>query len=356
MPRHRLLWAATFLAAATTLLALTGPAVAAPTPTPVPTPTAAPTTPPPPRPAPPTDLRVTAVTPTSVTLSWTASTGGLSNVVGYSVNYYQAFNDIYWAQPVDNVTTVTVTSSISPTRQYTFSVFARSADGQTSTSTAPVTVVTPAVSTGDTTPPSAPSGLAVGAVTEAGAELSWSPSTDDTAVTGYQVYWFDGWFTSVLVGTATGTTFIAQSRPGPGPRPSFYVRAKDAAGNLSIASNLVAAPVTTTPPPPRICRVAYRTTTEWTGGFVAEVTVTNTGTTAVDDWSLAVSVGGDQQITSAWHATVRQDGPNVTLTAAHWNRTIPPGGSVTAGLTGRWSASNALPVSASLNGNPCTLA
>jgi cellulase/cellobiase CelA1 len=172
------------------------------------------------------------------------------------------------------------------------------------------------------------------------------------------VYFFDGWFSSTLLGTATGTTFVAPFRSGSAPSPSYYVRARDAAGNLSIASNTVRAPVvtTTTPPPARTCRVAYRTTAEWTGGFVAEVTVTNTGTTPVDGWTLAFTAGGDQQITSAWHATVSQAGAEVTLTAASWNRAIAPGGSVTAGLIGRWSAGNAPPTSATLNGSACALA
>ncbi len=233
--RPRALPAAALLAAALALIA--GPAAAAPTPTPAPAPTS--TAPAPDGPAAPGDLRVGAITPTSVTLSWTPSTG---DIAGYTVNYHQAFNDVYWSQPYGNVTTVTITGSILPTRQYSFSVYARDTAGGTSLATPWITVVTPAATTGDTTPPSAPTGLQITEVTADGPALSWAPSTDDTAVTGYQVYFFDGWYTSTLVGTATGTTFVAPFRSSGMPLPSYYVRARDAAGKLSIASGTVRAP------------------------------------------------------------------------------------------------------------------
>ena len=105
--------------------------------------TGAPPTPTGQPPAAPTDFRVTAVTPTSVTLAWTAATPGSSPIAGYDVNYTQVFNDVYLSQPAGNVTTITVTGSIRPTYQYRFWVLARDTAGRTSTSPAAVTVVTP---------------------------------------------------------------------------------------------------------------------------------------------------------------------------------------------------------------------
>ena len=319
------------------------------------TPVPAPSTsqPAPPQPGAPTGLRVTAVTPTSVTLAWTAP----GPVAGYQISYHRAFDDVYLMQQVGDVTTVTITSSIQPTSEYTFSVAARDAEGRTSPSTS-VTVVTPAGTTGDVTPPSAPTGLRTISVTPAGVALSWTASTDDTAVTGYDVYFFDGWFSSTRVGTTAGTSFTAPLMTSGTGRPAYYVRARDAAGNVSIASNTVATPTTTpTPTPPaETCRVAWRTTSQWRGGFVAEVTVTNTGSAPVDGWNLLLTAGGDQRVTSAWNATVTQQGTAVTLSAARWNATIAPGASVTAGLIGRWTQSNAAPTAATLNGAACTLA
>ncbi|MBM2619542.1 cellulose binding domain-containing protein [Actinoplanes sp. LDG1-06] len=327
---------------------------------PTPTSTTAPTTPAPPTPTPtgqppstPADLRVTAITPVSITLSWTASNPGTNPISGYTVNYTQAFNDIYWSQSVGNVTTVTLTSNIRATTQYRLSVSARDTENRPSPVSEGVTVITPASATGDTTPPSTPGNLRITAMTADGPALAWDAATDDTGVTGYNIYFFDGWFTSTLVGTTTSTSIVAPLlNSGLGLR-SYYVRAKDAAGNLSIASNQVSPPPVTTPPPARTCRVTYRTTSEWTGGFVAEVTITNTGTTPVNGWSLAFTMPGNQRVATSWNAAFTQTGAAVTLTDAHWNARIPAGASVTAGLLGRWTTSNAAPTSFTLNNAPC---
>ncbi|WP_459722077.1 CARDB domain-containing protein [Actinophytocola sp. KF-1] len=85
---------------------------------------------------------------------------------------------------------------------------------------------------GDTQPPSAPGNLAL---TEPGAgqiRLDWSAATDNVGVTGYTVY-RDG----AAVTTVTGTSFT-ETRPA-GTRIEYFVRARDAAGNLSADSNHV---------------------------------------------------------------------------------------------------------------------
>jgi hypothetical protein len=300
-----------------------------------------------PAPGAPGDLHVTAITSVSVTLSWTASTGAVDS---YAINYAQAFDDVYRSQPVGDVTTATITTAILPARQYTFSVTARDADGHTASGTNSVTVVTPASDTAaDRTPPATPPSLRLTGVTAAGAALTWQPATDDVAVTGYNVYHFDGWYTSVLAGTPTGTSFTAPLLSSSTGLHIYYVRARDAAGNVSIASNTV----TATPPP--ACAVTYKTSSQWPGGFVAEVTVTNNTTAAVPGWTLTLHMAGDQHISQSWNATFTQSGADVTLKAAPWNQTIPPNASVTAGLSGTWSASTAPPTAATLNAAPCTI-
>ncbi|WP_433365450.1 cellulose binding domain-containing protein [Actinoplanes sp. CA-142083] len=326
MPRPHLWLAATALAAAAAV-----PALAAPT---------------------PTDLQATAVTPVSVTLSWTASPGA----TGYQITYYQAFNDVIWSQPVGNVTTATVTGYILPTRQYSFRVSALDAGGYSPASNT-VTVVTPASTTGDTTPPATPANFRIVAVTPDGPALAWDPATDNVGVTGYDVYLFDGWYTSTLLASTTSTAATVPFGNSSTGMRNYYVRARDAAGNVSIATPTVRAqPPTTTTPPPTLCTVAYKTTSEWTGGFVADVTVTNARTTAVEGWILALTLGGDQTVSQAWNATFTQSGSTVTLTGERWNRTIPAGGTASAGLLGRWRTSNAAPTAATLNGAACALA
>ncbi|MEU1883983.1 cellulose binding domain-containing protein [Micromonospora rifamycinica] len=342
-------------------------AVAAPVPgqtgaTP-PAPTAPPTTPntSPFPPGAPTNVTASQVRTGSVTLTWTAATPGCCAIVGYDITYYMAFDDVVMSASVGNVTTTTISNYIAAGRQYSFRVSARDSVGHRSTSSDALTVVTPVTDTGpDTTPPSAPQNLTIGDVTDSTATLTWSPSTDDVGVRGYNVYRFDGWFTSVVVATVPVTTYTVTLPTSTPLRNLFYVRARDAAGNVSIASNTVTAPTTpTTPtpptPPPSTCRVTYQNQSEWQGGFVAVVTVQNVAATPVDGWTLTFGFGGDQQVTSAWNATVDQSGATVTAGNLDWNRVLAANGSASFGMQGRWTASNAPPTGFVLNGRPCTV-
>ncbi|MFB9236267.1 cellulose binding domain-containing protein [Plantactinospora siamensis] len=315
---------------------------------------APPSTPPstPLSPTAPTDLTATSVTSTSVTLTWTASTPGCCPIQAYNIMYAQPFLDTIPMTMVGNVTTATL--QLRPTTEYHIRVQARD-EVQTSSWSKEFTVMTPATDTGpDTVPPTAPGTLSVQNGT-----LSWTPSTDNIAVTGYNVYHFDGWYTSTLVGTATTTTYPVPPAPKAGPRNQFYVRARDAAGNLSIASNAVDAPevTPTTPPPPTpTCAVSYHRLSEWRGGFIATVTIKNTTGAAVDGWTLDFSFPGDQRITSAWSASYTQSGNAVTVHSAGWNGGIAAGRSVSFGIQGTWTASDAAPTSFTLNGGSCATA
>ncbi|WP_339127780.1 glycoside hydrolase family 6 protein [Streptomyces sp. f51] len=88
---------------------------------------------------------------------------------------------------------------------------------------------------GDTQAPTVPGGLTVGTTTSSSVSLSWSASTDDTAVTGYDVY-RDG----TKVGSAT-TTSYTDSGLSASTTYKYTVKAKDAAGNVSASSTEVSA-------------------------------------------------------------------------------------------------------------------
>lgn len=87
---------------------------------------------------------------------------------------------------------------------------------------------------GDTTPPAVPSGLAVAGVTANSVSLSWN-SVSDPDLAGYRVY-RDGQF----AGNASGTSFTA-SGLGSGTNYSFTVSAIDSSGNESAESSAVSA-------------------------------------------------------------------------------------------------------------------
>jgi beta-lactamase superfamily II metal-dependent hydrolase len=115
---------------------------------------------------------------------------------------------------------------------HTLTTSAYDAAGNTGAS-APVSVT---VSNGaDTTPPSAPTGLIVTGTTGTHT-LNWTASTDNVAVTGYQIWQAtsaSGPFTQIA--TSTSTTY-AQTGLAKGTVLYYYVKAFDAAGNVSPAS------------------------------------------------------------------------------------------------------------------------
>jgi hypothetical protein len=103
------------------------------------------------------------------------------------------------------------------------------------------------------------------------------------------------------------------------------------------------------------CRVAYATNV-WTGGFTANVTVTNTGSSAVNGWALAFGLPSGQSITSSWNAGVTTSGGTVTARNVDWNRTIPANGTASFGFQGTYSGTFAAPSAFTLNGTTCSRA
>ncbi|MEO3821043.1 glycoside hydrolase family 9 protein [Plantactinospora sp. B24E8] len=288
-----------------------------------------------------------AVTATGLTLSWAVSTDtGGSGLAGYDVYREAGTTDVLVGSP--SAATLAVTG-LTPATSYQFHVLARDGAGNRSAASAPVTVTTAAAGGGDTTPPGTPTGLTASAVTTTGATLSWTASTDNVGVTGYRVYREAG-ATDTLLGTVTATTYPVTGLTA-GTTYQFYVVAVDAAGNVSAASAPV--PVTTGTTPTSGCRVGY-TTTDWSSGFTGNVTITNTGSTTIDGWTLTFGFAAGQRVTQAWSATVAQSGTTVTATNLSYNGTLAPGASTSFGFNGSHTGSNPRPATFTLNGAACT--
>ncbi|MFF9327303.1 cellulase family glycosylhydrolase [Streptomyces sp. NPDC014776] len=101
------------------------------------------------------------------------------------------------------------------------------------------------------------------------------------------------------------------------------------------------------------CAVGYRLS-DWGNWFNADVTVRNTGTTAVKGWQLAFAFPGGQQIGSVWNAKAVQQGSAVLVSNESWTETIPAGGTVSFGFNGSsTTGTNGVPAAFSLNGLPC---
>ncbi|KPH14287.1 reprolysin-like metallopeptidase [Chryseobacterium sp. ERMR1:04] len=84
----------------------------------------------------------------------------------------------------------------------------------------------------DTTAPTAAT-LSASGTTSTSTNLSWSGATDAVGVTGYDVY--QG---TSLIGSTASTSYTVTSLT-PSTNYNFTVKAKDAAGNISVASNSV---------------------------------------------------------------------------------------------------------------------
>jgi chitodextrinase len=91
------------------------------------------------------------------------------------------------------------------------------------------------VGAGDTTAPSVPTGPAVTGTTAVSTSLSWTASTDNVGVTGYDVY-----RGGTKVGTTTGTTYTDTGLAA-STAYAYTVDAYDAAGNTSAKSTAVTA-------------------------------------------------------------------------------------------------------------------
>ncbi|GAA5700914.1 extracellular catalytic domain type 1 short-chain-length polyhydroxyalkanoate depolymerase [Streptomyces avermitilis] len=107
-------------------------------------------------------------------------------------------------------------------------------------------------------------------------------------------------------------------------------------------------------PQPGTCKVAV-TTNAWNTGLTASVTLTNTGTTAVNGWKLGFTLSAGQTVTNGWGATYTQAGTTVTATNATYNGAIAPGGSVGIGYQAGHTGNSAAPTAFTLNGTACTV-
>jgi hypothetical protein len=115
------------------------------------------------------------------------------------------------------------------------------------------------------------------------------------------------------------------------------------------------APATAPPAGTAACRVSYATNV-WSSGFTANVTVTNTGGSALNGWQLGFTLPSGQALTSSWNANLTGTGGAVTARNVTWNGGIPAGGNTSFGFQGTYSGSFAAPSAFTLNGSTCTKA
>ncbi|MFE2846799.1 discoidin domain-containing protein [Streptomyces scopuliridis] len=175
-------------------------------------------------PSAPTELAYTEPASGQIKLTWKASTDN-TGVTGYDI---YANNELRTSVGGD-VTTFTDTQPAGTTVSYY--VRAKDAAGNVSGNS---NTVTRQGGSGDTQAPTTPANLAFTEPSSGQIKLTWGASTDNTGVTGYEIY-----ANNVLRQTVAGDVATYTDTQPAGTTVSYYVRAKDAAGNRSGNSNTV---------------------------------------------------------------------------------------------------------------------
>lgn len=174
----------------------------------------------------PTSLAASAASSSQINLSWNASSDNVG-VTGYDVYRGGTF--------LKSVTgTSTSDTGLTASTSYSYTVRAKDAAGNVSANSNTASATTQAAPS-DTQAPTAPTNLTASAVSSSQINLSWTASTDNVGVTGYDIY-RGGTFLKTVTGTSTSDTGLTASTSY-----SYSVKAKDAAGNASANSNTASA-------------------------------------------------------------------------------------------------------------------
>lgn len=282
---------------------------------------------------PPTDPFPTApslgepvVTTSTVALTWTASTDPQGPVT------YDIERD---GKIIANVSTLTWTNSALPVATtYTYQVFAVDNAGQRTGSNS--RTVTTGSGTADTTPPSAPEATASN-ITLTSATISWTASTDNIGVTGYEVV-SDG---TVVRRLGASARSLSVSGLTPDTEYEATVVAFDAAGNRA-GSNIVAvrtlgASDTTAPTAPTIAEPTVNVSSiaySWAGatdnravtGYDLYLDNAKVGTTESPSYT---ATGLAPMSTHTFYVVARDEAgnssdPSNTITSTTGNETNPP--------------------------------
>ena len=104
------------------------------------------------------------------------------------------------------------------------------------------------------------------------------------------------------------------------------------------------------PAAPSTCDVSYLKLGLWSGTFLAQLVVKNTGSRPIDGWTVRWAFVGNQGLQMTWGADFSQSGAWVTAKNRSWNRRIPPGGATTFGFIGSTALANPDPGLFTVNG------
>jgi hypothetical protein len=306
-------------------------------------------------------VTASAASSTNINLSWSAVTPPANCTIG-SYNVFRSTANGFTPASSNQIGTVTSGTTFSDTglaASTTYYYKVEAVDSDASSAASPQATATTLPPATCATVPSALAALTATAASSSAIGLSWTAvsAPANCTISSYSVFRSTTTgFTpssSNQVGTvASGTTF---SDTGLAASTTYYykVEAVDAAGAsaASVQANATTQPAGTG----SACHVVYTISSQWQGGFGAAITIDNTGTTTLSNWTLTWAFANGQTITQLWNGNETQSGANVTVTNMSYNGSIPAGGSYTGmGFNGTWNNStNAIPASFAVNGTTC---
>jgi hypothetical protein len=107
---------------------------------------------------------------------------------------------------------------------------------------------------------------------------------------------------------------------------------------------------------PTTCAIDFDTTNDWGNGQNTNITLRNTGTVPIVNWTLLYTESNDFTVSTFWNANVVASGRNLTDTPVSFNATIAPGASASFGTTIAYaSGARPVPTNARLADRACTV-
>jgi endo-1,4-beta-xylanase len=167
----------------------------------------------------------------------------------------------------------------------------------------------------------------------------------------------DSWIPGFFSGFGAATMYDNNYQPKPA-----YNAVVTALGGTASSSPSASASASHSPSPSPsssgggttgACKVT-NSVSAWNTGLTNNITVTNTGTSAINGWKLTFTLASGQVVTNSWNATIAPTSGAVTATNMSYNAAIPAGGNATFGYQANHTGNSAAPTGFALNGTACS--
>jgi endo-1,4-beta-xylanase len=153
-------------------------------------------------------------------------------------------------------------------------------------------------------------------------------------------------YTSVLNALNGATTTPTSGAPTSAvvtsrPPTSAVVTSRPPTSAVVTSAVVTSAAVTTGGGQPGTCSATYKVVSSWQGGFQAEVSVKNNGTSAISSWSVPLGLPSGVTVSNLWNGVASATSGNITVKNAPYNGTIAGSGTTTFGFVANGSSATA---------------